>query len=213
MPFTKIRGIGSEYGMRLVEIRQMENLTFESFVRRSKDLIPRDILEDLIFAGAFDFTGYNKNTMISSLDGLFEFDSRFVKGMKSQSIFKREEFDFEFLKNKEYELLGFNSKYHPIIKYQGTLPKISDIEANNVTISIASYLTNLKIIKTKSGDSMASFYLEDEFTYTKGVLFSKDYYKCAHYLENNTIYELTGNYKENRGELQFIVRELRKVNV
>ena len=174
MPFTKIRGIGSEYAQRIIEIRNMEGLSFESFVKKSKDIIPREIIEDLIFAGAFDYTSYNKNTMISSLDGLYEFDSSFIRGMTNTSIVKIDEYDFEFLKNKEFELLGFNSKYHPIIQYRGSLPKISDIEEGSPIVKIIAYLTNLKTLKTKSGESMAHFYLEDEFYNTKAVLFSKD---------------------------------------
>ena len=151
--------------------------------------------------------------MIQSLDGLYEFNSTFIKGMKSRNVVKTDEYDFDFLKNKEYELLGFNSKYHPIKKYTGELDKISDIELDTVGARIIAYLTNLKIIKTKNGESMAQFYLEDEFMSVKGVLFPKDYFKCAHYIKNNTLYEILGSYKENRGEPQFVIREIKESDV
>lgn len=213
MPFTEIRGIGYDYAMRIIELKKEGHTSFESFVENSKDLIPREIVEDLIFSGVFDYTSYNKKTMIQSLDGLYEFNSTFIKGMKSRNVVKTDEYDFDFLKNKEYELLGFNSKYHPIKKYTGELDKISDIELDTVGARIIAYLTNLKIIKTKNGESMAQFYLEDEFMSVKGVLFPKDYFKCAHYIKNNTLYEILGSYKENRGEPQFVIREIKESDV
>ncbi|MBP5343228.1 DNA polymerase III subunit alpha [bacterium] len=213
MPLTSIKGIGYDYTKLIMKIRDDNNISFELFVNKSKDLIPREIIEDLIFSGAFDYTSYNKNTMISSLDGLYEFDTALVKGLKGSKVLKLDEYDFDYLKIKEYELLGFNPKYHPIKKYTGDYPKISDIELGQNNIQIVAYLSNLKIIKTKTGDSMAHFYLEDEYMIRKGVLFSKDYYKCAHYLKTNTIYIVSGSYKENKNEPEFIVRELKNIDV
>jgi len=211
MPFNIIKGIGVDYA-KSIESLKSGDVSFESVVSRAKGIIPRSILEDLIFASSFDFTGYNKKTMIESLDGLFEFNPNLIKGL-NYKIKKVDEFDFNYLKNKEFELLGFNFKYHPLKLVKSELPRLSDLNKEYDNVSIISYITDIRTIKTKTNDTMVSMYIEDEFMQSRAVMFSREYYRYAHELKENTIYEINGSYRKNREELEFIIRTIKEVNV
>jgi len=213
MPFNVITGIGIDYSREIENIvheNENEDFSFENIISRSKGVLPRSLIESLIFSGTFDYTGYNKKTMIEALDGLFEFDPTVVKGL-NYKIKKMEEYDFDYLKSREYEYLGYNPKYHPLFLYTGNLKKISNIELGVNGVTIIAYLTNLKINKTKTGDSIAVFDLEDEFKQVKSVMFTSDYHKYSRFLKNNTVYEVFGSYKMNREKEQFIVRSLKVI--
>ena len=114
---------------------------------------------------------------------------------------------------EEFEYLGFNPKYHPIKKYQGKFPKLSDSsEESKDKQSFIAYITNYKEIKTKNKELMASLEIEDEYKSINAVIFPKDYLKVAHLLKKDAIFGLTGYYSlDNRGKLQFVVQNLKEV--
>ncbi len=213
MPFTSIKGIGYQLSKEIIDVRNSSDSTFEDFVKQSKGKISRGVIESLIYSGAFDYSMYNKKTMIDSLEGLFEFDASLVKGLENYEITKTNEFDFDYLKKLEFEYLGFNPKYHPIKKYQGKYPKLSDSnEESRDKQSFIAYITNYKEIKTKNKDLMASLEIEDEYKSINAVIFPKDYLKVAHLLKKDAIFALSGYYSvDNRGRLQFVVQNLKEV--
>ena len=212
MPITQIKGIGVSYAKKVEEIAKSGDLTFEEFVSASKGIFPRGLLEELILAGAFDYTNYNKRTMIEALDGLYDFDPSLVKGL-NYHVHPVEEYDFEYLKNNEFELLGFNPKYHPLMNYKGNLKKISDVSLGTDGVSIVAYVSDFREVKTKSGDVMASFTIEDQFKAVKAVAFARDYMKFAHFIKANCIYEFLGSYQlDPKGQEQFVVRNVKEIN-
>lgn len=205
MPYIEISGIGQDYQDKIIKLK--DSKTFESFVSRAKNNLPRGLIEALIYSSVFDYLGYNKKTLIDSLDGLYEFDPTLIKGL-NYKIKKKDEFDYNFLKNKELELLGFNSNYHPLKSYKGKYRRISDISINVDSTKIIGLITNIKKMKTKNNENMASCYIEDEFLSVKALFFPKDYIKNAYYLKENKVYIITGSYKENRGENIFYIRNI-----
>ncbi len=214
MPYTEIKGIGYSYSNEIVHLLKEANYDFESFIRLSKDKLPRGLVEDLIYSGVFDYTKYNKNTLISSLDGLFEFDSSLVKGMKNKIEIK-DEYSFDYLKEKEFDLLSINFKYHPIKLYKGDYDKISDIEVDPYTQkTIVAYIRGLKRFKTKNNTYMAKFYIEDEFKSVSAIIFSKEYLSYEHILKDNNLYILEGTYRKdnNSDDEIFIVRRVFQLN-
>ena len=210
MPYTSIKGIGYEYAKRIYDVTRNVNINFENIIIKLKEEMPRSLIEDLIMVGAFDYTNYNKKTMIDSLDGILEFDTSLIKGL-DYKVHIQEEYDFEYLKNTEHDLLGYNYKYHPIKEYKGNEPKLSDIELGTNNVTIVAYITNLRLVKTKMNETMATMYVEDEYIDTKAVIFSKEYYNVSHYLKNNKIYLITGSYAINRDEPQFVIRTMKEV--
>ena len=212
MPYTEIKGIGRQYAKDIVSLLKEANYDFIRFVKLSKDSLPRGLIEDLIYSNTFDYTGYNKNTLIQSLDGLFEFDSDFISGLSSK-ISIQKEYSFEYLKEKEFDLLGINFNYHPIKAYKGMEKKISDIDLSDQQVRIVAYIRGIKQIKTKNNTFMAQMFVEDEFKSVRAVIFSKDYLSVAHILQNNNLYILDGTYKmDDRGEEEFIIRSVTEVN-
>nr|MCR5742094.1 DNA polymerase III subunit alpha [Gammaproteobacteria bacterium] len=213
MPYTSIKGIGINLSKEIVRIASESNYKFEEFVRNSKSSLPRSLIESLILSGVFDYTTYNKKTMIESLDGLYEFDPTLIKGINEYTINKIEEYDFSYLKEMEKELLGFNPKYHPIKMYKGNLMKLSDLyEKPAQSVRIVAYVSDLKELKTKNNDYMASLIIEDEFKSMRAVIFPNNYLKFEHFLAKDKLYEIFGELKDNRGGLELIVRDIKLIN-
>ena len=213
MPFSQIKGIGKQLSNDIERISHEGDYSFESFVKNSKDIFQRGLIEELILSGIFDYTGYNKRTMIEALDGLYEFDLSVISGMGEYKVQKKEEYPFDYLKAQEAELLGFNPKYHPIKSYKGNLPKLSDVsEETTQFVNLAVYVSEYKEIKTKSGEFMASLTIEDEFKYMSAVIFPSDFLKCEHFLKKDRIYEVKGSFrKDNKNKSQLVIKYVKEV--
>ena len=213
MPFSQIKGIGKQLSNDIYRISHEGDYSFESFVKNSKDIFQRGLIEELILAGIFDYTGYNKKTMIEALDGLYEFDLSVISGIGDYKVQIKDEYPFDYLKAQEAELLGFNPKYHPIKTYKGKYPKLSDVNEEDLrNMNIVIYISELKELKTKAGDVMASLVIEDEFKTINAVIFPKDFLKVEHFIKKGNIYEAFGNFrKDNRGKTQFVIKSVKEV--
>ena len=213
MPFTQIKGVGRQLSIDIERISKEGDYSFESFVKNSKDIFQRGLIEELILAGIFDYTGYNKRTMIEALDGLYEFDPSVISGMGEYKVQKKEEYSFDYLKAEEAELLGFNPKYHPIKTYKGSLKKLSDVnDESPYNVDIVVYVSEYKETKTKNGSYMATLVIEDEFKSMNAVIFPNDFLKYEHFLKKDSIYEVRGNFrKDNRDKKQFVIKTIKEV--
>ena len=213
LPFTVISGIGLSIAKDIVSVRDKSDGTFESFVKNSKDILNKQVIESLIMAGAFDYTNYNKRTMVESLDGLYEFSELEVEGISEYKVKVKDEYPFDYLQKAEFDLLKYNPKNHPIKSYKGELKSLSDVNTNTIKpVKFVAYVQDLKEIRTKKGDIMASLVIEDEYMSMNAIVFPMTYLSCAHYLKKNKLYEFSGTFEnDNRGKKQFTVRTVIEV--
>jgi len=201
-PYKAIKGIG-DIMAKNISFLQSEKLveSFVDFIKRAND-IGVNVIEALIFSGVFNEFGINKKTLIQNISNIQSYAS-----FQNRSEFKYveyKEYDFEFLQNKEKELLGVNFEYHPIHGYQEIIKNkkyqlISEALINpQRNLSFVAVISKIKIHKTKTGEDMAFIQCEDEFNSIDGVVFPDVFKKSR--IETGKVYFVQGklDYKKQK---------------
>jgi len=164
--------------------------------------VNRRVLEGLIECGALDFTGISRARLFAGLDDVIK-----ICGMDNDpnqlSMFNNPElgnqglyggyelpdiaeWDEKTRLKREKDSIGFYITGHPLerfnkeIKHVATcsIQELSDQEEKTV-VKTAGVIGNLKIKRTKKGDRMAVFQLEDMSGSTEVVVFPDVFNQCS----------------------------------
>ena len=176
MPFTICKDVGMISALKIVEDRN-ENGPFKDYVeavcRLVKKSIDRNIIENLIYAGAFDEFKHSRHTMIESLNNVIMYANAHYGEILLNSEFDDapviEELhdDNMVLAENEKKVLGFYFSFNPI----SAVKKKYNIESDNLyNLSISSnrfvkgfgLIKRIKQVRTKKGDMMAFVDIVDE---------------------------------------------------
>ncbi len=165
-------------------------------------IINRKVLENLIKAGAFDSLGWPRSRSFHMIDTVIDHAHETVKARTSRqtSLFGGEEAapppipdeilamsewnDALFL-SYEKDALGFYITGHPLAQFgpelerliSHTIAALDDEKDFNKDISLAGIITNLKLVKTRKEERMATFFLEDMTGGIEVVAFPECYSK------------------------------------
>jgi DNA polymerase-3 subunit alpha len=155
------------------------------FCRRvSGTKVNKRVLEGLIECGAMDFTGIYRSKLFAVLDDVLKFSglnhdpnqlSMFAltgPGFGDTSgLFEFpdiDEWDERERLKREKEALGFYITGHPLLGFGREIERFSTCTVQDLTgrkdkeaVKVAGVVENLKIKRTKRGDRMATFTLED----------------------------------------------------
>ena len=146
--------------------------------------VNKRVLEGLIECGAMDFTGVYRSKLFAVLDDVLKFSglnhdpnqlSMFAltgPGFGDTSgLFEFpdiEEWDERERLKREKDALGFYITGHPLLRFGREIERFSTCTAQDLTgrkdkeaVKVAGVVENLKIKRTKRGDRMATFTLED----------------------------------------------------
>jgi DNA polymerase-3 subunit alpha len=173
-------------------------------------------LECLVKCGAFDFTGAERNQLVSEIDGAmaaaasshrdraagqvslfdaFEAAPKPVKkkvGSMVQPFSQSEKLAFE------KELLGFYVTGHPLDEYRASLERFVPIaklpeQEDRSTVTIAGALNSVeKKFTKKESKPFAIVVLEDLTDQIEIMIWSDTYLKCADRLLQGAVVEITG---------------------
>ncbi|NCF71277.1 MAG: DNA polymerase III subunit alpha [Chlamydiales bacterium] len=184
-----VKGVGSGVVDAIIAERQ-QNGPFESlynFVQRlDHKKVGKKVVENLIMAGAFNFTSWPKTAMVQQLDSMFQ-EAQKKKQEKAQGVislfslmeeqeesfvkppFKEETMDATDLLFKEKELLGFFLTGHPMENYSDLLKKLSCVSLsafedlpNNSIVRTAFIIEECKVrVSVKSGRKFAILRVSD----------------------------------------------------
>ena len=178
-PYKAIKGIGEVMAKNITSIQEEKPITnFIDFMSRAND-IGINVIEALVFAGAFEDFKINKKTLIQNIGNIQSYISFGSRG--EFKYIDYQEYDFDFLQNKEKELLGVNFEYHPIHSYQKIITSnnykvLSEaLLSQSQNLEFVGVLSKVKIHKTKDGKDMAFIILEDEFDSVDCVVFPDVY--------------------------------------
>jgi DNA polymerase-3 subunit alpha len=212
-PYKAIKGIGEVMAKNITAI-QTEGAVkdFVDFIRRAQD-VNINVIEALIFSGVFNDFGLNKKTMIQNIINIQSYVN-----FANQGDFKYieySEYDYEFLQNKEKELLGVNFEYHPIHKYEDvikrnnyeTLTEVIDSDKNY--LEFIAVISKIKIHKTRTGENMAFIVCEDELSSIDGVVFPKVFNRYK--MEINNVYLIKGKFDEKKQKQSILIDEIKQV--
>jgi DNA polymerase III subunit alpha len=201
------------------------------FNRIESGKVNRRVLEGLIQCGAFDFTGIHRAKLFASLDSIIKFyggsrdpnqlnifaalsgSNSGLNGMLELADVGEWE-QREKLK-KEKEALGFYITGHPLDEYQRELGLFTTNTVQGVLnlkdkgeVKVAGVIENLKMKRTKKGDSMAILDLEDQTGSIEVVIFPDTYNKFAVYLKSEDPVRITGIAEADDNRSKIIAKEI-----
>ncbi|MDH6603904.1 DNA polymerase-3 subunit alpha [Bacilli bacterium PM5-9] len=206
LPLIAIKGLGENNANAIIEERN-SNGSFDNFmdtiIRLNKIKINKNIIENLIYAGAMDCFEYNRKTMIENLDKIERYidinkvnDDQIMLdlvGVPKPTIVKYVE-DSHAL-NKELELLGLYLSNHPLDKYINKYPNaiLENITDENSALVIVD---TIKEIRTKKGELMAFIGVSDLIESKTLVVFPRTYQKYKSKVQVKDIILIRGKVDE-----------------
>lgn len=192
-PLTGIQQIGFQIAKQIIAER--ENGSFKS-LNDFKERLPqinKNVIEALIYSGAFDSFNVTKKMMLSQSDPL---ESIFSNELKSELKKISGELSADELRLGERKYLGFNIQYDLFKNMEYLQKQYNAIpfskRAINYNSRIIVEFLNIKEIKTKKGDYMALGTAFDGKTSLKLVIFPNAYMKIKKMLKTDELYLTTG---------------------
>ena len=220
-PFTNIKSVGMAHTQKIINAREKGKFTdiFDAFSRLVIEGVTESTIESLIFAQAFKEFGYNRKTLIYNLDELINYGI-LTKDLDPSLVIKpeieiKEEFDNDYLLQKEKEVFGFYLTNHPVSKYKKDVKDCIDLkdiskyfDKNIKTIVLVE---RVKVIKTSKGDNMAFFTCSDQDSMLDYICFPKTY-NLYNNIQRGDVIEVMGKVEKRLNELQIIINSIKKMN-
>ncbi|MFV0499245.1 MAG: DNA polymerase III subunit alpha [Bacilli bacterium] len=217
LPLTIVKGINEKLSNIIVEERKSGNYTSlkDFIVRTAKKGIRENVIENLIYACAFESIDFNyKSVQIHSISGIIDvvnsFPDYLENGLSDEMYFiSRDEFKKSELVLNERKVLGFNFSTHPTSAYAELLEvntlNISSNERRNVKMIL--YIESYREIKTKRGENMAFLNCSDMYGTIECVLFPKAYNSLN--VEIGTLIYADGKVEVRNDNLQLIINNFK----
>lgn len=187
MPLQAIHSIGETIAKQIVEERRKG--LFQSFVEFKErcPFVNTNVIEALIYAGAFDRFQKTKKSLIESKENYNEIFSRHL----DDQIEDVSEYDFSFLQQKEYEYLGFNITYNVFIDIEQKMKRNRCVplrlaKARGFFSSIVVF-DKTKQIKTKKQELMMMGTVRDAEQALDFVLFPNEFKLASSKIELNRL--------------------------
>ncbi|MDF2690920.1 MAG: dnaE [Gammaproteobacteria bacterium] len=234
-----IKGAG-ESAIESVVLERRTNGPYQDLFEfcRRVDLrkVNRRVLEALIYSGAMDQLGPNRESMLASLDLALQAAGQYDRDQSSgqddlfQGFALSEESTAESLQFievdsfsmrqrllQEKQVLGLFISGHPLDEYRYEFQKMNIHNINalrptakNATLRIAGIIGSIRKIKTKRGTMMMILTLEDHSGKTDVTLFSDVYerYQALLQVDQIIVIEAEVNHDEYSGGLRVAAREV-----
>ena len=220
-PFTNIKSVGMVAATKIIESRSEGEFTdiYDLFSRLIISGVTKSTIESLIYSNSFKGFGYNRKTLINNLDELINY-GELTKDLDPSLVMKPEiekdeEFDKDFLLQKEKELFGFYLTSHPSTKYKAKrndYVNLKDVSKYfDKIINTIVLVEKVRTIKTKKGENMAFITCSDEDSILEYILFPKTY-NTYNYISRGDIIEVSGKVEKRLSDLQVIVNNINKLN-
>ncbi len=216
-PFASIKGIGVVVCKQILEARNQKPFQdiFDAISRLVLNKVTRKQIETLVYAGAFDFFGYTRRTLIEEMDALINY-AELTKDLDPSLVLlpelkEQKEYSSSELLEKERDLFGFYLTSHPTLKYLQEEEKIiplNELEKHfNEQIKTLVLIEKIKVIKTKKGEKMAFLLGSDETKMVDFTCFPRVFEKYSN-LKKGDIVVLTGVVEKRYNQLQMIVNKI-----
>lgn len=219
MGFASILGLRRDFREAILEARKQlggfKDLT--QFIGSLPNKYRKvEQLEPLVYAGALDDFGYNRRSILESLQGYLDAvglagDSMSLFETLTPKVRELAEFPTEERLAYEYDTLGVYLSGHPIEAYLGQPHSdINTLVAGLDQATVIGYVQNVKVIRTKKGDQMAFVDVMDLTGTLSITVFPKLYQQVGNLLEKGTTLRIQGKVEQQRGRdsLQLIANQL-----
>ncbi|MFW6319922.1 MAG: DNA polymerase III subunit alpha, partial [Bacillota bacterium] len=220
-PLTGIKNIGKSIYQAINDARKEKPFnSFVDFIARTYKNVNKRQYQYLIYAGACDTFGINKQTMINNIESIIHFlDYQGDIGLDDYVFTEVKEFTTSELKAFEQEAIGINLSFDPLKSYAkylkmdqyNTVTDCLTTNQLNQPIKLIAYVSKIKEITTKKGDRMAFLTLEDKVRTMDAVVFPSVYINIANIITENTVYGFNGKVSIKQKNRQFIVEKLTQI--
>ncbi len=190
---------------------------YDDFIKRTKSILNRRLVESLIWAGALDEFSLPRKQMVDSYENSLN-RANFSKLLGDNLIevsYLDEEYSFEEISTYERQSLGFNFKYSPLAQYQGYQKKFGTTEIAELkvgsSVKILFALRRVKQITTKDNKEMAFLTIFDDTDEIDAVMFPRVYHQYKGDLIVNGIFLGEGQIQERNSKKQLIVENIRTI--
>ncbi len=198
-PLTGIKSIGAKVCADIVSERETNGLykSFDDLKERLSKTLNDRLLDALIFSGALDEFGKNKQTLVSQKEHSTSLYRSLLSDIKEV---KEEEYDELFLARKEKEVLGFNLTKSPLEGLTDIIEKFKLTPLNNIhnklsAVNTAGQISRIKIIKTRKNETMAFVTLTDYIVYVDVTVFANQYERFKDLLVEGKLVMVRLNYQ------------------
>ena len=221
-----IKSVGAAALKEIFQARKKRKFAdlFDFCIRVSAKAINRKTLEFLVHSGCFDEFGEDRAVLLASIDVAMEHAQIFKPTEDNQFDLFEEEFipkpnymqvDPISLENKltfEKDALGYYLSDHPVSIYEKQLKHLGatllfGLNNQNQRVASGVYITSMKSIRTKKGDSMAFLSISDSSGEMEAVAFPNVYKRYSHLLGQGKFVLLEGKVEERDGKQQFIIQQ------
>ncbi len=196
--FSAIKNVGESAARIIVDEREKGKYrSFYDFLTRCKSgKINKKVIESLIKAGAFDSLNKDRALLLEELKG----DEKkkpmlFSEPLKKRKISKGKILDWE------KEAFGFYFSGHPLKNYIEKMRKneikisnLSDVESGS-NVKLIGAITSFRHYKTKRGDVVLKFILEDESGKISIVAFNPVASEVENFLRKEGVIRIEGEYR------------------
>jgi len=213
-PLNLIKNIGVGAVELILKERHKKHFNdiFDFINRCYGKIVNRQVIESLIYSGAFDSLNYNKRTLIYNLDVIINYGEigSLLQDELKPIIEEKEEFKQEELMQYELDMFGFYITTHPITKYKikyNTL-SINEIENEiNKDVELVLLVNKVKENTTKKNEKMCFINAMDEVSNIDLVLFPKVYEKNQN-INRLDVIHLFGRVEKRFDKVQIIVNKM-----
>lgn len=230
-----VKNVGDSAIEAIVEARDREG-AFTSLLDfcTKVDLkrVNRRVIESLIKAGAFDFTGFKRSQLIGIMDRCIETGMAVKKDRESGqiSIFGNlskggadldidipdmDEWDEQNLLMYEKEALGFYITKHPLEGYRERIGRIVDADSETIVSKsdgsqarVCGLVSAIKETLTRKKERMAFITIEDTKGYIEVIVFSELYRRCYEYIHGDMPIVIHGTVDKEAERVKLIAREI-----
>ncbi len=223
-----VKGVGGIVLKEIFAARRIRkfNDLFDFCIRVSGKIANRKILEVLVHSGAFDEFGKDRATLFASLDVALNHAELMKPDDDLFDLFgdgefslqpKYEEADPITLEEKlmlEKKVLGLYLSDHPVTSYRklfkhfGCMPIEEVTSKKEVKILLGVYISAVKKIRTKKGETMAFLTVSDEEGDLDAVVFPTSYRNFVAKIQTGTIVMIQGLLEERDGKPQVNVQHM-----
>lgn len=202
-----IKGAGEAAVTAIVAARragQPFSSLFDFCARVDQRRVTKKVIEVLVKAGAFDFTGVGRRSLTAAIPqaALAAANKQRDRETGQNDLFDAlggvgpvalggglpvlEDWSKNELLKFEKEAFGFYFSSHPLNAFEDVLSKVashqtSDLSGlgNQTEVSLGGTIATSRVIKTKAGENMAFITVEDLQGAVEVIVFPKVYKKCA----------------------------------
>lgn len=197
-------------------------------------VVNRRALESLIKAGSFDSLGYHRKSLFEFLDRAIESGQKAQRDRLSgqKGLFMAPEMTSaegpvwdipdagEWSDRQKWtyekETLGYYVTGHPLRNYTRELEKFSKFSTLDITeeisgqeVSVGGMITGLRQLRTRKGDSMAAFELEDLSGTVQVLVWPNAYKRNSQLMENDVPVLVRGRCElDAKGEIRLLCSQL-----